>query len=217
MRGSFLRIIMRGWRRRIGFEGDCRRLGSLAAGAGAGGGWRGYDCGPERSLRTSPVSTSYAFGSLRFPSGASTRPAIPRLPRPPLMMRLSGGRGASCLLGVFCQRSGGGEGLARSPKAAARAAFFGVGVFGVGGMTLRAGDGAALRLRCDGLACLPRLHGVDAPALLASDGLWRRGMRAAAEPPRLRSGQPGRPVSRQGLNSPVAGSRRNRTPVATPK
>ncbi len=50
--------------------------------ASAAGGARGYDCGPERSLRTSPLSTSYAFGFLRFPSGASTRPAPRRPPTP---------------------------------------------------------------------------------------------------------------------------------------
>ena len=31
-----------------------------------------HDCGPEPSLRTSPSSSSSAFGSLQIPSGAST-------------------------------------------------------------------------------------------------------------------------------------------------
>jgi hypothetical protein len=61
-------------------------LGYFEGWGGAGGGGRGYDCGPERSLRTAPGSTSYAFGSLRFPPGASTRPAVPRLPPHTLAM-----------------------------------------------------------------------------------------------------------------------------------
>ncbi|WP_217470125.1 hypothetical protein, partial [Achromobacter mucicolens] len=41
-----------------------------------------HDCGPEPSLRTSPSSSSSAFGSLQIPSGSSTAlaPTVPATP-----------------------------------------------------------------------------------------------------------------------------------------
>ena len=49
----------------------------MAPGAATAPGARGHDCGPEPSLRTAPLSSSSAFGSLQIPSGASTALAPP--------------------------------------------------------------------------------------------------------------------------------------------
>ena len=112
------------------------RWGSLDACGGAGGGGRGYDCGPEPSLRTAPASTSYAFGSLRFPLGASTRPALPRLPRHTLALRLNRRCWGGLFAWRFCRRGRGGGSCGARRQAAARAAF--CGLRGV----LRRDDGA---------------------------------------------------------------------------
>ncbi|CUJ03945.1 Uncharacterised protein [Achromobacter xylosoxidans] len=91
------------------------RVGSVSVWSGAGTVWStpaGYDCGPERSLRTAPGSTSYAFGSLRFPPGASTRPAIPHRPRHALAMRLSLGLWGGRCAWRFGAHRGWREGLA---------------------------------------------------------------------------------------------------------
>jgi len=124
-------------------------VGSFDARRGGGLGARGYDCGPEPSLRTAPASTSSAFGSLRFPSGASTRPAHPGRRHAGLRWLALGGRwGGWGSLGS-CGRSGwDGAVCGARPTAAARAAWW--GLRGV----LRRGDGAA-RWRAGGFFAVP--------------------------------------------------------------
>ena len=96
-------------------RGALRRspLGQAALGVGA------HDCGPERSLRTAPLSSSSAFGSLRIPSGASRLPT-PRAACPRGYVRLGLSR---CWTRVQGMKSAG------LPLVAARAAARGVCAF----------------------------------------------------------------------------------------
>ncbi len=118
--------------------------GGVLGGGGIGflrrRGWRGLGCGPERSLRTAPASTSSAFGSLRFPLGASTRPAPPK-PRHPRLGRLSlHGRGGGWLAWRFGQEPGwvgGGGGVAKGGRAGGL--LWHLGVLRRGGAGLAAG------------------------------------------------------------------------------
>jgi len=78
------------------------------------GAWgaRGNDCGPEPSLRTAPASSSYAFGSLRIPSGLST-PRAPQAPDTPGSVSCNlTSAGEICFLRVLATNFGVREDLA---------------------------------------------------------------------------------------------------------
>ena len=142
--------------------------------ASAAGGARGYDCGPEPSLRTSPLSTSYAFGSLRFPSGASTRPAIPHRPRHALAMRRNDGLWGELCAWRFGAHRSWREGLAGPAASRPRGRPFAAYVVScVGMMTLSRVERPPIRCYCTAIGTTKRaLSGaiarLPAPRLLSA-------------------------------------------------
>ncbi|CUI75787.1 Uncharacterised protein [Achromobacter dolens] len=99
-------------------------------------GGRACDCGPEPSLRTSPCSTSSAFGSLRFPPGASDGAPTHAPPAPGYRFRGMG----RCWTAAACERF---AGPARIGCAGSRSWHTRRGASGLG--SLRAGEGARAR------------------------------------------------------------------------
>ena len=96
--------------------------------ASAAGGARGYDCGPERSLRTAPLSSSSQPSAV--PSDSLGRIYTPRAPpaadATSYSVITSPALGANRVLGVLAGDRVGTEDFAGPPKPAARAAFFGI-------------------------------------------------------------------------------------------
>ena len=87
----------------VGSRGQVSILVLLTPGASAAWGARGYDCGPEPSLRTAPSSSSLSppATAFRFPRAHLHAPRPKATATPCSGDSGSGIAGASCLLGVL--------------------------------------------------------------------------------------------------------------------